>query len=112
MAKISSFGKSVGGGYSVKLAKDLVGDATLVVVGDGLVPRYAWSDDESRYTSDVTSNVLSVSAEGCQPFEVKLPADVTFDGPFLSHVTFDGLEACQVRGNVYFRAQAVKVVKL
>lgn len=111
MAKLSSFGKSLGGGYSAQLAKDLVGNADLLVVGDGLVPRYAWSDDDNRYTSDVTSTSLSVSAEGFEPFEVKLPSDADFTGSFLSHVSFDALEACQVRGSVYFRARAVKVVE-
>lgn len=111
MAKLSGFGKSLGGGYSAQLAKDLVGNAVLVAVGDGLVPRYAWSDDEGRYTSDVVSSSLAVSAEGFQPFEVKLPSDADFSGAFLSHVRFDGLEACQVRGSVYFRARDVKVVK-
>lgn len=111
MAKISGFGKSVGGGYSVKLAKDLVGDASLFAVGAGLVPHYAWDDTLSRYTDELVSYSLAVSAEGLEPFEVKLPSGVTFDGDFLSRVSFDGLQACQVRGQVYFKADDVKAVK-
>lgn len=111
MAKITGFGKRLGGGYSAQLAKDLLSDANLVAVGAGLVPHYVWDDESSQYTDELASYSLAVSAEELEPFDVKLPSSVTFDGDFLSRVAFDGLEACQVRGSVYFRARDVKAVK-
>ena len=111
MAKMSSF-KKVSGGYSADLANQLLeGVSGLTVVGSGLVPQYVWDSEAKSYTDDLESYSLAVGAPEVEPFSVKLPAESSGDFAFGSHVRFDGLEACQVRTNVYFRARSVKVVK-
>lgn len=110
MAKIGNFKKA--GGYSADLASSLLeGVSVLTVVGSGLVPHYSWDSDSRSYTSDLESYSLTVSAPTLEPFSVKLPIESDGDFIFGSNVTFSGLEACQVRSEVYFRAQSVKVVK-
>ena len=111
MAKIGNF-KKVSGGYSAELANQLLeGVSNLTVVGSGLVPHYAWDGESKSYTSDLESYSLTVGAPAIEPFSVKLPVESDGDFSFGSHVRFDGLEACQVRADVYFKARSVKVVK-
>lgn len=101
---------SFGGGYSSKLATSLLGDAKLILVSD-LIPRYAWSDDARSYTDEVVAqSVFVASSDLSAPLEVKLPKGTSIPSgvKFLSRVQLEGAEACQVRSQVYVRANGLK----
>jgi hypothetical protein len=70
--------------------------------------QYNWVD--GKRTDEVTGYRLYFAQEGVNPFAVKFaskPAEL----PFLAEVKFDSLEAIEIRSNVYFRADGVRVVK-
>lgn len=98
------------GGYSSELAESLLGGVKLVLVSE-LIPRYAWSDETRSYTDEVTARSIFVaSSDLSAPLEVKLPkeASVPSGVGFLSRVHLEGVEACQIRSQVYFRASGLK----
>lgn len=65
---------------------------------------------EKKRTDEVKGYKLYFSQEGVNPFAVKF-AKMPSLPPFLSEVKLDNLEAIEIRSNVYFRAEGVRVVK-
>ncbi|QGY97151.1 hypothetical protein E6A54_07670 [Lactobacillus johnsonii] len=70
--------------------------------------QYRWK--EGRPTSEIESYKAWFSQEGLPPFTVKFldPIDLP---KYKALVEFEGLEGCEVKGNVYFRATRVKQIK-
>ena len=50
------------------------------------------------------------SQEGLPPFQVKFTSEVELPN-YMTMVELEGLEACEVNYNVYFRASDIKEVK-
>ncbi|MER0122765.1 hypothetical protein ABPH35_08370 [Streptococcus sp. ZJ93] len=93
------------GGYSASTAKEYISlDAPIYSLTSELEPRYEYVEGRP------TQNVIAYSAwfvqEGTEPFKVRFESQIKLP-PFLSPVTFDGLEGVVVRNNVYFRAKNV-----
>ncbi|HHK2071886.1 TPA: hypothetical protein ACQLDR_001581 [Enterococcus faecalis] len=65
---------------------------------------------EKKRTDEVKGYKLYFSQEGVNPFAVKFVKMPTLP-PFLSEVKLDNLEAIEIRSNVYFRAEGIRVVK-
>ena len=57
------------------------------------------------YSTEIASNYI-----GLPPFTVKFENEVTLPN-YMSVITFDHLEACEVRYDVYFKASDLKEVK-
>ena len=83
--------------------KYIVDDKPIYNVSSEVETQYNYI--EKKRTDEVKGYKLYISQEGVNPFAVKsLP-------PFLSEVKLDNLEAIEIRSNVYFRAEGVRVVK-
>ncbi|MBP2057224.1 hypothetical protein J2Z60_000388 [Lactobacillus colini] len=91
------------GGYSKEVVKEnLFIEKHIINLSKVAVPQYRWENSER--TSDVIGYKSWFIQEGTDPFEVKFETKPTLP-PFLSEVSFDDLEGCEVRSNVYFRAK-------
>lgn len=95
-------------GYSSQTAKQILTDAPIKWIGPEFEPKYKWVD--GKPTSEVTGYSAWVTQEGLPPFQVKLPKEADIPD-YLQIIEFEGLEACEVRSNVYFRADSMKMVK-
>ncbi|MBM7643727.1 hypothetical protein [Streptococcus loxodontisalivarius] len=59
--------------------------------------------ENNRPTDEITAYKAWFVQEGVEPFEVKFEKQITLPD-FLTPITFDNLQACEVRNNVYFKA--------
>ncbi|MCO7175479.1 hypothetical protein ACFP7A_06325 [Sporolactobacillus kofuensis] len=66
---------------------------------------------ENKRTDEIKGHKLYFAQEGVNPFAVKFAKKMPSLPPFLSEVKLDNLEAIEIRSNVYFRAEGVRVVK-
>lgn len=97
-------------GYSVEIAKQVLdGGKPIRFVGPAFVAKYVWKD--GKPTSTVKGYATWFIQEGLPPFTVRFPEKVTLPNKYLQIVDFDNLQACEVRDNVYFKADSLKEVK-
>lgn len=97
------------GGYSEMIARNYISDAKPVYcLSTELIPQYEWVD--SRPTTNIVGYSAWFSQEGLEPFKIKFGAKVKLP-EYLAKAEFQGLEACEVRNNVYFRASGIKEAK-
>ena len=93
-------------GYSASLAQDALGHEIVYLVGLTLETQYEYADN--KRTDNITGYQVWVATDNHNPFKVKFAVE---DQPNLSTlnigdvVTFEGLEAVQIKSNVYFRAK-------
>lgn len=96
-------------GYSESFAEEALGGETLHIVGLELETQFEY--ENNTRTDTVTGYQVWVSTTTHNPFCVKFLPE---DKPDLTYftlgdeVTFDHLEAIQIKTNVYFRAKAIK----
>lgn len=96
-------------GYSASLAQDALKGENLYLVGKALETQYEYSDN--KRTDNITGYQVWVATDTHNPFKVKFAVE---DQPNLDslaigdHITFDGLEAVQIKSNLYFRATKIK----
>lgn len=96
--------------YSLETAvKYIQDDKPIYNVSSEIETQLVWTDDGKR-TDEVAGYKIYFSQEGVNPFAVKF-AKMPSLPPFLSEVKLDNLEAIEIRSNVYFRAEGVRVVK-
>lgn len=86
----------------------LSGEKSVVNVSSEIEVQYNWID--GKRTDEITGYKLYFSQEGVNPFAVKFEKKPSLP-PFLSEVKLDKLEAIEIRSNVYFRSEGVRVVK-
>ena len=97
-------------GYSENFAEEALGGETLHIVGLELETQFEY--ENNTRTDTVTGYQVWVSTTTHNPFRVKFLPE---DKPDLTYftlgdeVTFDHLEAIQIKTNVYFRAKAIKM---
>ena len=97
------------GGYSTEIASNYI---------DNKKPIYSLSTElypQQRFENNQpTGEIIAYKAwfvqEGLPPFTVKFENEVTLPNS-MSVITFDHLEACEVRYDVYFKASDLKEVK-
>ena len=80
----------------------------IINVSSEIEIQYKWI--EKNRTDEITGYKLYFSQEGLNPFAVKFEKKPTLP-PFLSEVKLDKLEAIEIRSNVYFRSEGIRVVK-
>lgn len=95
-------------GYSASNASKVLNGNPIQYVGPEMEIKYIWKNN--RPTSQIDGYSTWFIQEGLPPFSVKFPEKVKLPD-YLQKVEFEGLEACEVRNNVYFRAKGLKVVK-
>ncbi|MCT2013747.1 hypothetical protein M3D50_04435 [Staphylococcus capitis] len=66
--------------------------------------------ENNKPTNEINGFKAWFSQEGLPPFIVKFSTEVNLP-PYMSRITFDNLQACEVNYNVYFKADNLKVVK-
>lgn len=97
------------GGYSTDTAATYVDQSQPIhSLSVELELQHKWQNNQP--TNEVTGYKAWFSQEGSEPFQVKFATQVRLP-QYLAKVEFDQLEACEVRGQVYFRATALKEVK-
>lgn len=70
--------------------------------------QYRWEDGQP--TSKVVGYKAWFTQEGLPPFSVKFSDEIDLP-KYMSIVEFEGLEGCEIKNNVYFRATSVKKIK-
>ena len=94
-------------GYSTDLANVYVPEGTdIISISDELTTKVKWVDGHP--TDEVTGYTLLFAIPN-NFFTVKFDKEVKAPA-FKANVKFTGLEACEVNGNIYFRAKDVKEV--
>lgn len=95
--------------YNEETARRYISDDKPIInVSSEVETQYNWID--GKRTDEVTGYKLYFTQEGVNPFPVKFVKKLTLP-PFLSEVKLDKLEAIEIRSNVYFRSEGVRVVK-
>lgn len=83
-------------------------DKPIINVSSEVEIQYNWI--KGKRTDEVKGYKLYFTQEGVNPFAVKFVKKTTLP-PFLSEVKLDKLEAIEIRSNVYFRSEGVRLVK-
>lgn len=71
--------------------------------------QYKYEDGKS--TGEITGYKYWFVQDGLNPFVVKFPNEIK-NTEFLAAIEFENLEGIEIRNNVYFRAEAIRVVKV
>lgn len=97
------------GGYSAETAATYVDQSQPVYsLSVELEPQHKWENNEP--TEEIVGYRGWFSQKGLEPFQVKFSNQVKLP-EYLAKVNLNSLEACEVRGQVYFRAADLKEVK-
>ena len=95
--------------YSLEIAtKYLSVKKPIINVSSEIEIQYNWTD--GKRTDEITGYKLYFSQDGVNPFAVKFKKKPSLP-IFLAEVKLDSLEAIEIRSNVYFRAEGIRVVK-
>ena len=94
-------------GYSSQLFQEIFGnEKTAIVLSPEPNIRMKYVDNSP--TNEIDSYRYWFVIKGQQPFEVKFSSQQTIEQ--FNEIEFQGAEACNVRGNIYFRANSVIVL--
>lgn len=97
------------GGYSAELANNILDRSKAThSLSETLEPQMKF--ENGKRTDEVIAYKGWFSQSGLPPFEVKFTDQVKLP-PYLSIITFDHLQACEVNYNIYFKADGFKEVK-
>ncbi|MNW65729.1 hypothetical protein D3C74_441380 [compost metagenome] len=95
--------------YNEETARHYISDdKPIISVSSEVETQYNWID--GKRTDEVTGYKLYFVQEGVNPFAVKFVKKPSL-APFLSEVKLDKFEAIEIRSNVYFRSEGVRLVK-
>lgn len=86
----------------------LSAEKPIINVSSEIEIQYNWID--GKRTDEITGYKLYFSQEGVNPFAVKFKKKPSLPA-FLSEVKLDNLEAIEIRSNVYFRSEGIRVIK-
>ncbi|KAA8711986.1 hypothetical protein F4V47_07065 [Lactococcus garvieae subsp. garvieae] len=96
-------------GYSSEFAQSILDYSKPIhSLSVELEPQMKFVDNQR--TGEVAAYKAWFSQSGLPPFEVKFENQIKLP-PYLSVVTFDDIQACEVSYNIYFRANDIKEVK-
>lgn len=94
-------------GYSSQLFQEIFGnEKTAIVLSPEPIIRMKYVDNKP--TDEIDSYRYWFVIKGEQPFEVKFLAQQTIEQ--FDEIELHGAEACNVRGNIYFRANSITVL--
>lgn len=97
------------GGYSNQTAGQYVDlQAPIYLLSDEIEAQQKFED--GKLTDEVIAYKIWFGQKGLPPFQVKFLEQPDLP-EYLSLVTFDNLQACEVNYNVYFKADSLKEVK-
>ena len=66
--------------------------------------------EDSKPTGEIVAYKAWFTQEGIEPFAVKFDTEIELP-KYLSTIEFEGLMACEIKYNVYFKAINIKEVK-
>lgn len=96
------------GGYSNKTAQDYVDLQTpIYLLSNELETQKKFVD--GKPTNEIIGYKAWFVQKGLDPFQVKFNDKIELPD-FMALVQFDNLQACEVRYNVYFKADGIKEV--
>lgn len=97
-------------GYNSETFKKDFGDRRwIATIGGGLQDVRAWDNDQKKYTDKVIAKALDLYVEGAGYQRVKFPTSFTLANiTELSEIELVNPTACEVRGNVYVKADGIK----
>lgn len=100
------------GGYSLELFKKDFGQRRwFATTGAGLQDVRAWDSAQKQYTDTVIAKALDLYVEGAGFQRVKFPTSFVLSNiNELSEIELVNPVACEVRGNVYVKADGIKEV--
>lgn len=96
-------------GYNEQIANDALKGQTLYIVGLNLDTQFEYVDD--KRTNSITGYQVWIATDSHNPFKVKFSPEDKPDLTYFSigdKITFEGLEAIQIRSNIYFRATGIQ----
>lgn len=95
-------------GYTSQLFHEIFGnEKNAIVLSPEANIRMKYVDNTP--TEKIDSYRYWFVIKGQQPFEVKFSAQQAIEQ--FDEIEFQGIEACNVRGNIYFRANSASVLK-
>ena len=97
------------GGYSPQIANEYI-DSKQPVVSLSVQLEKQFKFENKKITDEINCYKAWFSQEGLPPFYVKFETEIELPS-YLSLISFDNLQACEVAYNVYFKADDIKVVK-
>lgn len=96
-------------GYSANLAKEYIPtEAIIYSLSTGLSQQVKWV--EGKPTDEVTGFQAWFITEGSEPFKVKFTNKIDLP-KYLTKISFEDLQACEVGSNIYFKANNIKEIK-
>ena len=96
--------KTTKGGYTTTLADKIISQKQ---------PIYSLSTElepQQRFEEGIVAYKAWFVQEGQDPFQVKFEETIELPA-FQSMIQFDTLQACEVKYNIYFRANGIKEVR-
>lgn len=98
-------------GYSEETRKGVFPDNTkLFLISQVAIPVQEWEDHHP--TGKIKGYRLWVtSPDAPEPFYITFKNEVHSLPPYLSQISLNDWEGCEVRSNIYFRASGLEVVK-
>lgn len=98
------------GGYSKDTFKKDFGDRRwFATIGSGLQDIRQWDSTQKKYTDKVIAKALDLYVEGAGFQHVKFPTSFNLNNiQELSEIELVDPVACEVRGNVYVKADGIK----
>ncbi|MEY8434582.1 hypothetical protein AALA56_01885 [Streptococcus hyointestinalis] len=96
-------------GYSINTANEYIDSKqAFYCLSTELEPQIKFED--GKPTGEIIAYKAWFSQKGLPPFIVKFENEIELPS-YMSIVEFENLQACEVRYNVYFKADGVKEVK-
>ena len=97
-------------GYDQKTFKNDFGDLRwFATIGGGVQNIRRWDNEQKKYTDEVVAKALDLYVEGAGFQRVKFPTTLTISNiTELSEIELVNPVACEVRGNVYVKADGLK----
>ena len=96
------------GGYSNHIAQQYVDlNSPIYLLSDELEPQQKY--ENNKPTGEIVAYKAWFGQKGLPPFQVKFTETPELPD-YLSLVSFEGLMACEVNYNVYFKADGLKEV--
>ncbi|HHT7774692.1 TPA: hypothetical protein ACT2GI_001526 [Streptococcus suis] len=101
--------KTTKGGYTTQLADKIIDpNQPIYSLSTELEPQQRFEDNKP--TGEIIAYKAWFVQEGQDPFQVKFEESIKLPA-FLSLIQFDNLQACEVKYNVYFKANGIKEVR-
>lgn len=97
------------GGYTPELA-NIILDSSKPIHSLSLELEPQFKFEDNKRTDEVAAYKAWFTQADLPPYEVKFENQIKLP-PYLSVITFDNLQACEVSYNIYFRADDIKEVK-